>query len=178
MKTLDQIGLETGTDKASCGHNYLWIYEMIFERYAQLPAPWILEVGIQFGYGLDAIRRHIPHAVIIGVDAIDNGVESESRKTILIGNAYSGEIFGKLEGMKFDIAIDDASHSLEDQMYFCEHYAPLLSYRGILIVEDVPFIDRCKSFAGALPPGFTYATIDLRVPGGLPDSILFVAQRK
>lgn len=174
MRTLDQIGVERGTDKSSLHHHYLGLYEILFGWMKNEPIG-ILEVGVQFGNSIRTWREYFPNAYIVGIDSIDNGVTfpEESGVRIIIHDAYQNIVADK-----FDIIIDDGSHFPKDQVEFIRLYSPLLTDRGILIVEDVPTADVIPELAKELPEGFQWTAIDMTQGDSIVDSRLFIATRQ
>lgn len=171
--TLQQIGDKQGTDKGSI-HGYLSLYQFLFSRYTD---PNILEIGIQFGNSMKTWREYFPEAVIVGIDAVDNGV-SFPDMTVLIGDAYTPEMVARFGNSTFEIIIEDGNHLPQSQAWTCRHYAPLLSPDGLLIIEDVPNPAVFDLLSTSLPAGFSHCEIDLRQDGRPPDSLLFVAWRQ
>ena len=131
MKSLDQIGVERGTDKSSLNHCYLSFYELLFEKWRFKPIR-ILEIGVQFGNSIRTWKEYFPNAEVVGIDSVDNGVQLPG---ILIANAYEPDAQERILG-NFDIIIDDGSHLEEHQRYFVFAYQQRLYNEGILIVED------------------------------------------
>lgn len=172
--TLDEIGTKFKTDKSSMHHHYLGLYELLFAKIKELPEQRILEIGTQFGNSLMTWKDYFPFPVITGIDSVDNGVLID-RVEIIIGNAYSPDVWSKVSDMVFDIIIDDADHSPTSQGYAIQHYSTLLSYSGILIVEDVQATT--EYLKGFLPPEFQYTAVDMTEGTG-NDSRLFICWRK
>lgn len=174
MNTLDQIGVEHGTDKSSLNHRYLSLYDLMFRELQYLPI-WILEVGVQFGNSLRTWKHYFPNATVTGIDSIDNNV-SIPGVTIHIGDAYCQGMLDRFEQV-YDIIIDDASHTPEDQVWFVENYPKLLANGGILIVEDVLTPSTIQRLKAALPKDFTYTSVDMTEGNSVVDSRLFIAWR-
>lgn len=177
-KSLDQIGIERGTDKSSLNHHYLSLYEMMFEPLRN-EFIRILEVGVQFGNSIRTWKEYFPHAGIVGIDSVDNDVKFKPMDgvSIIIEDAYSDAIFKRLVG-KFDIIIDDGSHMAEHQKFFVKNYSGLLTDDGILIVEDVLHPDVIPLLARSLPDEFRYLAVDMTQGDSVVDSRLFIARRK
>lgn len=177
-KTLNQIGVERGTDKSSLNHHYLSLYDMLFDPMRDQDIR-ILEIGVQFGNSLRTWREYFPSAGIVGIDSIDNDVKFNPMDgvNVIIGDAYNDRIFERLVG-KFDIIIDDGSHEMSHQIFFVKHYCDLLTDEGLLIVEDVLTPNVIPELIKALPPDFSYISVDMTEGDSVVDSRLFIAHRK
>ena len=178
MLTLDEIGLKHKTDKASRHHHYLDFYELLFEpwRYKRLR---ILEIGIQFGLSLKTWREYFVHAHIIGLDSIDNDVHFKTEDGVLLGiwDAYTPESVSRIES-RFDIIIDDGSHEPQHQKFVVEHYLPMLTDEGVLIIEDILKPETIPFLAKSLPDNFNYVGVEMTQGDSIVDSRLFVTWRK
>jgi hypothetical protein len=139
------LGLESnkwGTDKMNPKSYYEKFYSKIISQLGQIDV--ILEVGVRGGASMFLWQNLFPDASVIGCDLEDVGTEfgpkSEyvtlQNSTFIKGNAYSEEISSSM-GVSLDLAIDDGSHFLEDQLKFVELYLPKLSNKGVLVIEDV-----------------------------------------
>lgn len=142
MTTLDAIGLATGTDKASTGHDYLWRYDAHLSE-IRTRAIALLEIGVWEGASLemwDAYLSH-PSARIIGVD-LDmsrSRVSDGERIYLRAGNAASPEFLAALasEFESFDVIVDDGSHQMIDQGATWAHLWPRVRSGGYYIIEDL-----------------------------------------
>lgn len=165
---------------------YLPVYEKLFYR------PWgttqlrdsdesILEIGVDGAGSLLMYAAYFRFAKAFGMDiqTKPNSLDSNDRVTFIQGDAYtmaSVEMFSKLG--PFAWIVDDGSHTLESQMMFCRHYAPLLSDEGVACVEDVQDANHFQALAAVLPKEFFGYGIDLRMHDGRYDNLLFVIQRR
>jgi hypothetical protein len=186
MSILNTIGLKCDTDKADHRHGYLSFYEMIFRYYLhKYDRIRLLEIGIQFGNSLRMWQSYFgDKAQIFGIDSVDNKTvfNPPDNITVKYGDAYSIEMIGYIQdhwGIGFDIIIDDASHTPQDQEWFVLRYPFMLRPSGIAIVEDVPGMDTIPLLVQAVPEGFNHAVVDLRSSEkNTKDSILFLIWRK
>ena len=174
--TLHQLGTHHQTDKAT-HHHYLGLYDLLFHRVRRRTVS-VLEIGVQFGNSLRTWKDYFPFGTIIGIDTVDNGVEKEPGIDILIGNAYTHEMIGKLRNKQFDIIIDDGSHDSLDQVWFVGNYSPLLSRDGILIVEDVLMPATTGVLCKALPEKLDYVAVEMTEGASQVDSRLFIAWKR
>lgn len=138
MKTLDEIGLKFGTDKASNGHNYLVHYDRILshmrkERFV------LLELGVWEGASLKMWEQYFPEAIIYGADIEDKRqYETERIGTTIIDtlNPESIDAFILRNAFRLKIIIDDAGHESEAQILAFEKLFPVLDPGGYYIIED------------------------------------------
>ncbi len=137
--TLDQIGLEFNTDKASSTHGYLAIYERFFDklRYQKII---ILEIGVFDGASLRTWEKYFPNAKIVGAD-IDPSATRFATDRIKIEILDQSNIQNLVDvGVKhgpFDIIIEDGSHLWEHQTITLKTLFPFVKKSGIYICEDL-----------------------------------------
>lgn len=137
MKTLDQIGVENGTDKSSLHHGYLNYYESLFSKYKQKKIT-LVEVGVQFGYSINTWLEYFKYALIHGVDIATDYNSNNPRYTFWKGDQRDrGFWSGFVNAIKtVDIVIDDGCHQGDAQKATFECLWPILNPNGIYIVED------------------------------------------
>lgn len=176
-----------GSDKCD-RHDYGRYYHELFKQ-VRTTTTRFFELGIFGGASLRAWRDYFPNASIIGAD-IDPGMVSaikgerihafvcdetseEQVKLMWLGG---GEAFG----LKMDIIIDDALHTLEDNCRFFEWSKHMLRSGGLYIFEDIPAheIDLAKGFAADMR-GFGWAAHVLVIPRvvngeDVPDNSLLI----
>lgn len=170
------------TDKNSY-HSYIDIYENLFKN-KQLTTKNVLEIGIERGGSLKLWNDYFVNAKIYGLD-INEPPEFLTRYERIISkkfDAYSLDSFNYFieKNIKFDIIIDDGSHTLESMIFVIEKYTKLLDIDGILIIEDVQAIEWCEYIYNKVSPElkeFSYH-IDRRHVKGTLDDILFIIQNK
>ena len=143
MRSLDEIALHYGTDKASSHHGYTRWYEQYFEALRDEPIT-ILELGwgghedpLTGGASAATWREYFPKATIVVVDI-------EAKANLLEGvhfhqGSQADPMFmtgiGQLYG-PFDIVIDDASHLSSLTIRSWEILYPMLKPGGLYVVED------------------------------------------
>ncbi len=164
------------TDKDTI-HSYLDTYDNLFKEKRDT-ATNILEIGIAEGGSLKLWRDYFNKANVYGIDIANKCLNDEDRITYLFNmnaSLFNTDYFNN----KFDIIIDDGSHSLTDQCVFIEKYLPLLKDDGILIIEDVQDIQHLNIFTNITPLIFKpyIETYDLRENKGRYDEILFVINK-
>ncbi len=137
-RTLDDIGLETGTDKSSLHHGYLAHYEQALRDLPKIDR--ILEIGVHRGASLRMWREFLPYAEIVGLDVKDTGViRADERIVVEIGNQADPAVLRRLVGARgpFDVVVDDGSHIWTHQIVSFETLFPTLVPGGLYILEDV-----------------------------------------
>lgn len=137
MKSLDEIGIEFGTDKSSKGHNYLPYYEMFFAPLRDKSIK-ILEIGVWEGASLKMWETYFKKAIITGFDIDEKGQYRSERINTFKGNQDS---FFDLEDVskqygEFDIITDDGSHEATHMRKSFETLFPLLKSGGLYCIED------------------------------------------
>ena len=119
------------TDKDT-HHSYLTIYDELFCKWQQAPIN-ILEVGTYKGGSMLLFEDYFTQANIIGYDIVAPSVPLKRAK-VIIRNFYGIDTNDLPE---ITIAIDDASHDINDQVKFVQMVYPKMVKGGLLIVEDV-----------------------------------------
>lgn len=164
-KSLAQINEGEGrylTDKGVI-HDYLPIYEKLFSplRFESIN---IFEVGYQYGGSCKLWEKYFPKAKIKSIDSkieklppeiellwktnylVDRFIQPDPFRITLdvidINDITPAYFFDFL----LDIAIDDGSHRIEDQVAFVKNVYPALRKGGILIIEDIQNIDTAIEF--------------------------------
>lgn len=159
------------TDKG-IDHSYLEIYDILFDPFRNKRIN-VFEVGYFKGgssklwedYFLNAQIRIID---IEGIPFATNRVRFEIKDVKTLTPEY-------FKYFKPDIAIDDGSHILEEQIHFVKVLYPVLRKNGLLIVEDVNNIDQWKEKFDELR--IPYQIIDLRDVKGRSDDVLIIIRK-
>jgi len=184
--TIQNIFEKYGTDKARHTH-YSSIYSELFTTYTPKR---ILEFGVWKGQSLYAWAELFPDAEIIGVDLFppeyycDNscgtgGVHLVVNDMGCIPYKISIEhpnikfIQGDLRNIaintNFDLIIDDAGHTLEQQISTLKHLK-LLNSPGVMVIEDVN-VNYFEIIKKETPLNYIVKCHDLR---GIEDECLMV----
>jgi hypothetical protein len=124
MKTLDEIAIEFGTDKASKhptikGHNYAVHYDKHFTPIRE-DVLKVLEVGVGGGESIQTWLEYFPNAKVFGVDIVNstnpwNTVDAPTHERYkFVTGDQSSDVFWKCfvadYGSHWDIIIDDGGH--------------------------------------------------------------------
>jgi hypothetical protein len=153
MKKLSNLYKEhTGkvSDKWSI---YLAEYEEKFKPYMDHNLK-LLEIGIQNGGSLEIYSKYFHNAQkILGCDINEKCRDlfyDEPNIEVIVGDANSYDTFKKItENSKYDIIIDDGSHTSSDIIKtFCLYFNEL-SDGGIFIIEDL-HCSYWRNFSGGL----------------------------
>jgi hypothetical protein len=161
-----------GTDKYSF-HRYIQdFYEKVFFE-IQNKNIYLLEVGTGTGASLLIWQQYFANGKILGIDKTNQILPSfyDRHISYLICNAYNKDDVDHLDNL--DVAIDDGSHVLEDQLQFIEIYFNKLNKNGLLIIEDID-INNFQALSGAIK-GKTLNSVGLldnREKTGLNNSCL------
>lgn len=139
--TLDELGLKHDTDKSSGFHGYLTHYEDVLGYLRDEPIE-LLEVGVWAGGSIRMWAEYFENGRIIGVDV------DTSLALPLDGEAYPVNVVlmeldvhlitdWLSDDQRFDVVIDDGSHSPEDIMATWTHLWPRVKPGGYLVIEDL-----------------------------------------
>jgi len=149
-KSLQQIGLECGTDK-STAHSYLPIYEEAFDHLRDSPIS-LCEVGILEGASMKMWLEYFTLAHIYGIEASNFTKFADKRLTTYCCNAAS-EAVGKLfHPVSLDIIVDDGSHEISQVWDTYRYLMPALKVGGLYLIEDLQDCKNLDKWANA--PGF------------------------
>ena len=169
------------TDKDTW-HSYFPVYQTLFEpiRYT---ATRILEIGVREGGSISLWNTYFTNAEIHGVDITLNELVFEfdkERVFLYEEDAYSDTFVSKLEVESFDVIIDDGPHTLESMKSVVKLYANLLKPNGMLIIEDVAYIDWVPEILNEIPTELLrcHSVYDRRLVKNRYDDIQIVLRRK
>ena len=133
---------ESYIEKSSKHTDYFSIYDEIFSNnnIDRFESYTILEIGVDIGSGVRALKKHFPNSKIYGLDILSKCKNHEEENiNIIIGSQIDNDILDRLNDIKFDIIIDDGSHDNNHVFYTFEK---LFSYLkndkvGLYIIEDI-----------------------------------------
>ncbi|SDS00487.1 Glycosyltransferase, GT2 family [Halopseudomonas xinjiangensis] len=124
-------------------------WSLYLKEYDELLSPYrdrsvnLLEIGIQNGGSLEIWSQYFPKAIrLVGCDINPNCAQLEyedARIAVVVGDANSDESESAIlsHAKKFDIIIDDGSHTSGDIVRSFARYFPYLKPGGILLAEDL-----------------------------------------
>lgn len=154
-KTLTDYSNQFNSDKGSA-HSYIPFYESIFRKKRSSTLN-ILEIGILFGDSLMLWNEYFQNSTIYGIDdfsqpdgqAFHNFKPVNKNhvlkklgnfpriKPLVFNSENTSDIETHLMGISFDIIIDDACHTLQNQLNNIQNYLPYLNSNGIYVCEDI-----------------------------------------
>jgi cephalosporin hydroxylase len=126
-----------GTDKIYT-HSYGDVYDSLFLEFKD-KTPTVLEIGIDGGYALKAYSEYFENSKIYGIDIRDNisaDIKNNTNIQLCFGDAKDSKIINTFP-YAYDIIIEDASHTLDDQIQHFKDYSKYVRKGGIYIIEDV-----------------------------------------
>lgn len=130
------------TENSSKHRDYFSIYDEILanNNIDRLSNYNILEIGVDNGSGLRALKHYFPNSKIYGLDINDKCKSHEEENIkIIIGSQVDDNILDMLNTIQFDIIIDDGSHDNKHVFHTFSKLFPCLNNLnvGLYIVEDV-----------------------------------------
>jgi hypothetical protein len=162
------------TDKNST-HHYFTIYDPFFKPFQYKPVG-VFEVGTNTGGSTNLWDDYFdhPYTRIRSIDILDvpeshREYSSRVRLDIIDINDLTAEYF---KDFAVDIAIDDGSHTISDQVAFVKLLYPIVRNGGLLIVEDVSAVDKLTKEVKKL--GYPFFIVDFNPIDNWYDSVLFI----
>ena len=140
---------------------------LIYKLASKIKPRVIIQNGVRNGNsGISlAIAQLENNNLLVDIDLVDlmDGDMREIRNTVpdnwinFIGNVQSTDILAELQEYKgkVDLFFSDTSHNYEDTIFELEHYMPLLSPTGIMLMHDMDPWNRYKGQAKALDEYFS-----------------------
>jgi cephalosporin hydroxylase len=173
---LSELFDKYGSDKNNV-HSYGEIYDYLLSDISYTCGN-ILEIGVQHGGNIRSLSEYFPHSTIYGVDIDKNVLSIENlpsnSKIINIDATIKNDICNNFYGTKFNLIIDDGSHSFNDQIDSFNILQEYLCDGGYYIIEDITeydMIKRIKSFSQK------FVTLDMRSKKGRFDDILMIYRK-
>jgi demethylmacrocin O-methyltransferase len=171
MKTLDEIAIHFGTDKATVhktgSHGYTPHYDKAFESFREKPAKF-LEIGVGGGESIQTWLEYFTHprSYIYGVDTNHSTnpwntpkATTHERYTFCQGD-QSHDVFWKCfiadYGSDWDIVMDDGGHFSNQIITSFNELWPKVKSGGLYCIEDL---------------GVAYGAGSIFVSAGFPNHI-------
>lgn len=157
MSLVDLVN-NTKTDKNTL-HSYLDLYQKLLESKKD-SAENVLEVGISKGGSIKLWHDFFVNAKVYGLDIMPKSevweeINNVDRIKLYTSTDAYDESFVQREFIDervfFDVILDDGPHTLESMLKFIELYTPLLTTKGILLIEDVQKPEWIKHLADKVP---------------------------
>lgn len=142
---LEELGSKYGTDKRKRRHNYLEVYERLFES---KQIEHLLEMGVHRMYSHKLWLEYFPKAHIYGLDIREYNstdipsVIARENPMFHLASVDCGDkeelcAWADEQSVQFDVIIDDASHLSSHQIVAYETLWGYVSPGGYYIVEDI-----------------------------------------
>jgi len=173
------------TDKNTL-HSYLGLYQKLLISKKET-AKNVLEIGINQGGSIKLWYDFFPNATIYGLDIIkikDMWSEIRNKTRIRLGrfDAYDENFVNNNflnKDIRFDFMLDDGPHTLESMKQFIKLYTPLMTYDGILIIEDIQTWDWIEILKNEVPEDLKkfINVYDLRENKNRYDDIVFTIDK-
>ena len=161
------------TDKGY--HSYLPLYDELFAPFMDQPIN-ILEVGYFKGGSLKLWEDYFTRAMIYGMDITNEELEKAGTtfsSARVVTSVMDIRHLRSEDLPSLHIAIDDGSHKIQDQLIFIETVLPMIQPGGILIVEDISYVEK----VGYLFSDLGGKIIDLRSKRFLGDDVLAIFRK-
>jgi hypothetical protein len=153
MKTLDEIAIEHGTDKATQftrtyakPHGYTPHFERVFAPFRFLSIKF-LEIGVGGGESIRTWLEYFPNALVFGVDNVcgtnpfnSPGNREFQRYTFNCGDQTDTtfwKCFVANHGADFDVIIDDGGHYNDQIIITLTELWPIVRSGGLYCIEDL-----------------------------------------
>ena len=136
---LKSAAYRAGTDKRHTKHNFVAVYEELFDGFRHEPINF-LEIGIYLCRSHNMWLEWFPNATIYGIDIVDRRREYEKPRLILdVVDQSSTEQLLKYANEKgpWRVVIDDGSHMSSHQKLTFEALWDYVEPGGYYVVEDV-----------------------------------------
>lgn len=138
--SLDELGLKHGTDKASNGHDYLWLYESYLDAMRD-GLRNLLEIGVAGGNSIRMWEEWMPAANIFGVDhtkAYVDALKATEFVTPIFGDASYADFWQRFrkDWPDMDVIIDDGAHTTYSVWMALQNGFKCLRPGGLWFIED------------------------------------------
>jgi hypothetical protein len=131
---------EANLENSSKHKDYFSIYDEIFykQNFDRLKNYNILEIGVDKGSGLRALKKYFPNSNIFGLDIKSECKHHEEENIkIFINSQINDDALNELSNLNLDIIIDDGSHDNNHVFYTFEKLFLNLKPGGLFIIEDI-----------------------------------------
>ena len=160
-------------------HEYLPVYDKLFAPYRMRKINFF-EVGFWRGASMKLMELYFQKAIIKYIDSdklqsLNMEFEHDQSRVIFEHKDSRDLTAAYFADFPPDIAIDDGSHYVADQLHFIRTVLPVVKPGGLLIVEDIQDIDHSKIEFDRL--GIPYELVDLRPISGRWDDVLLIFRK-
>jgi hypothetical protein len=128
---------ESKSDKIS-HHGFQRIYPWILNNFKD-DSINLLEIGLDKNESVKLWKNYFPNAKIFGIDRDPIEIEDEIVRFFKVDQSSNEELdkFKKNIDVKFDLIIDDGSHSPDHQIKTLNAFWSILNPGGVYIIEDI-----------------------------------------
>ncbi len=119
--------------------NYFDVYDSAYKKFIN-KNPDVLEIGVQNGGSLENAKKYFINGNIYGVDinpAVCKLEFSKNITTFCFDASDKREFEKYLEGIFFDIILDDASHICSEVINTFKNLFPKIKPGGVYVIEDL-----------------------------------------
>ncbi len=139
-KSLPELCDTFRTDKCAGGHNFLEIYEPLFEPMRD-DSIRFFEIGILSGLSHLMWVNYFQNAEVYGIDIRDysKAAEGSGIKTYVADQANRKDLYAfmRASGANFDVILDDGGHAMDHQQVSLGCLFQAVKPGGMFIIEDV-----------------------------------------
>jgi hypothetical protein len=196
MKTLAELYAEVPIGKGGYRltdrddvHSYVEVYEKLLAPYRR-PGVRVLEIGLFHGAGLRVWEQYFDQGCVWGVDASETPHDGLAdlrpmmaerwlgvlpAHNIVIADATDREAVSRHFGdMTFDVIIEDAAHSVPQQVALYRLWSERLRSGGLYVIEDVANLDYDRAVFENIDPKRKVEILDRRKIKNRFDDIMVV----
>jgi cephalosporin hydroxylase len=147
QKVYEKYADWTGGDKGT-NHSYIDVYEKEMSKLKNIS---LLEIGVQFGHSIKMWEEYFENSWIGGIDITLQYLSFPELENIFLCDGTNKSQVNKiLKNKKFDYIIDDASHTLQDQISSFDIFYPKLKVGGKYFIEDIASDNNLKKIKNHL----------------------------
>ena len=134
-------------------HCYTEFYGPLFNHLREKPIN-MLEIGVNWGGSILMWDDFLNIEHLCGVDINLSKIRPQAKSLLqgrdniklIQGNAYQKDFFNKNFGdIKYDIILDDGSHTYQHQVKFFNNYINVLAPNGFLLCEDFRTVEQARA---------------------------------
>lgn len=179
MKSLQEVYEKyadwTGGDKGT-NHSYIEVYEKEMSKTKNIS---LLEIGVQFGHSIKMWQEYFENSWVGGIDITLQYLAFDDLDNVYLCDGTDKDQIAKiLKNRKFDYIIDDASHTLEDQINSFNIFYPKLKKEGKFFIEDIANDNNLRKIKSHLSSqNVEYKIYDLRYVKNRFDDIMIVVTK-
>ena len=183
---LEELVDNSRTDK-NTSHSYLPLYDKLLISKKET-AKNVLEVGICEGGSIKLWSDYFTNANVYGLDSMNienvwEGIKNNEKIILHTSiDAYDNDFFINNflnKNILCDFILDDGPHTLESMKQFIKLYSKIMTDDGILIIEDVTYLDWIDILKNEVPENLKkfIKFYDLRSNKNRGDDIVFIIDK-